>query len=90
MRGADDAGAWRLVWEAQQAGDGDVLIKLSPVNAGSRTDKAPVFPLFGSGVTQTRKPPERNGQRASVLEVDDEGVRNELDGACASLPRTDD
>ena len=90
MRVADCGGGWTLVWEAQQAGDGDVLVELSPVNAGSRTDKPPVFPLLGSGVTQTRKPLERNGQRAPVLEVDDEGVRDEFDGPCASLLRTND
>jgi hypothetical protein len=57
------------------------------VDAGARADEAPAVALVGSGVAKTREPLDRHGEGAAVLQVDDEGVWDELDGPCPGFRR---
>ena len=75
----------RSVRHAEQAGDGDVLVDVGPVDSGPGPDESPMIPLLRSGVAETRKPLDGNDQRPPVLQVHDEGVGDEFDSPGARL-----
>jgi hypothetical protein len=73
--------------EAKEARDRDVFVDVRPVDGEAVADQLVAEPLLGARVAQPRKPLEGHGQGSTVLEVDDEGVRDEFDRPRARLGR---